>query len=123
MAEQFGTVIGGDLLEEIEEDLSQAVDGNGPPFAAYLGHDYTILALLAAIGQRKHPPEITGFGAFAIVQYWRHNRGVPGEENVCMKVLLYSEPFPDVNSHLSEDVIDVGEPYIVAEFALKKTKE
>ena len=121
MAEQFGTAIGGDLLEELAR--SGASVAATATFAAYLGHDYTILALLAAIGQREHPPEITGFGAFAIVQYWRHNRGVPGEENVCMKVLLYSEPFPDVNSHLSEDVIDVGEPYIVAEFALKKTKE
>ena len=48
MGKRFGKEIGGDLLAEIQQDVVQALEGTGPQLAAYMGHDYTILALLAA---------------------------------------------------------------------------
>ena len=57
----------------------------------YVGHDYTILAWLAALGVKEHPPEIMGFGAFAIMEYWRHREtGI-----VTQRLMLQALPFPD----------------------------
>ena len=114
MGKRFGKEIGGDLLAEIQQDVVQALEGTGPQLAAYMGHDYTILALLAALGYERHPPEITGFGAFVVLQWWRLKKGDldsdPKEEKLLLKVMLYSDPFPDSFTH--KNGIEVGEPLV-----------
>jgi hypothetical protein len=101
MGEKWGMTIGGDLLREIEGDFETSnanpnammkKGGNaGHNVSVYVGHDYTILALMAALGIQKHPPDIMGFGAFAIMEYRRHTR--TGAIRQCL--LLQTTPFPD----------------------------
>jgi len=61
-APHFGPRIGGKLLKEIVHDLSF-----GQHFVSvYTAHDYSLLALLSALGKDHYPGNILSFGAFIL---------------------------------------------------------
>ena len=109
MSEEYGSAIGGDLLHELEQDAERAQEDKSSRFGVYVGHDYTILALLAAMGLREHPPKITGFGAFAIVQFWK---SMSPNGAITRKVMLYSEPFPDFRNPTQ---LQIQKPFVFEE--------
>ena len=91
VGDRFGVAIGGALLNEMEQDF--LVNGGKGGASVYVGHDYTILALMAALGVVEHPKEIMGFGGFGLMEYRRRRK--TGE--VYQRLMLQTTPFPDLN--------------------------
>ena len=92
----MGPRIGGALLSEILADASAGV-----PVSVYSAHDYTLLALLAALKAPFY--DAPGFGSFLLVETYETPR-LPGDaaasssssphRNKSVTVRLCSEPFP-----------------------------
>ena len=90
VGKQWGNAIGGDLMKEIEQDYLLHRGKGGA--SIYVGHDYTILALMSALGVATHPSTIMGFGGYAIMEYRKNqNNG-----HMYQRLMLQTCPFPDV---------------------------
>ena len=102
VGKEWGMKIGGDLLNEIEQDYQQSKGDGGSKVSIYVGHDYTILSLMAALGVKKHPKEIMGFGGWARMEYRRNRK--TGVVRQCL--MLQTVPFPDLkdSSRASEKI-------------------
>jgi len=102
VGKEWGMKIGGDLLNEIEQDYQQSKGDGGSKVSIYVGHDYTILSLMAALGVKKHPKEIMGFGGWARLEYRRNKK--TGVVRQCL--MLQTVPFPDLkdSSRASEKI-------------------
>ena len=102
VGKEWGMKIGGDLLNEIEQDYQQSKGDGGSKVSIYVGHDYTILSLMAALGVKKHPKEIMGFGGWARLEYRRNRK--TGVVRQCL--MLQTVPFPDLkdSSRASEKI-------------------
>jgi hypothetical protein len=115
----FGKTIGGALLREVVHDLAAAADarGGGPPLAVFSGHDYTILALLAALRLPSHPSGCIGFGSFMIFELWRDDSGAAGSGGggsgrLSVTVRLCTNPFPHASSGKPTELVAVLEPVV-----------
>jgi hypothetical protein len=103
VGDQWGMHIGGDILQEIHNDF--LISGGRGGASVYIGHDYTILALMSALGVIDHPPSILGFGAYAIMEYRRKKE----TGTIYQRLLIQTTPFPDLN-HPSKVVSEIDDP-------------
>ena len=98
----LGRRIGGALLQEL---LADCATGD-VPFSAYSAHDYTLLALLAALKVPKHPSLCVGFGSFMLFETYEAMvpRAPPPRSsgpassfthrNATVTIRMCAEPFP-----------------------------
>jgi hypothetical protein len=118
----FGKTIGGALLREVTHDLAAAAAASpgGPPLAVYSGHDYTILALLAALRLPSHPSGCIGFGAFMTFELWRDDSAAGGGDRgggndhsgLSVTVRLCANPFPHAASGKPTELVAALEPVV-----------
>jgi hypothetical protein len=82
----FGEILGGKLLREIMKDC----DNDNIKFCIYSAHDYTILSLLAALGNDKYIGGCLGFGSFLLFEIYKNLKN----EKI-IKILLNSHTFEE----------------------------
>lgn len=80
--------LGAPLLELIEADLFGA-ERHAPQLVLHSAHDYTIMALLAALGVEAYPPETLGFASYLVL--------------TAQGVVLNACPFPDPDLRVRAD--------------------
>jgi len=100
----FGGVLGGAIVAEALADLTAAAlaagssggggggGGGTPTLAIYSAHDYTLLAILAALRCARHPEECIGFGAFITMELWRP-AGALGTSGAYVNIKMCADPF------------------------------
>jgi Histidine phosphatase superfamily (branch 2) len=88
-----GRLIGGRLLDEVVSGLQfDHQDESQCCFASYSCHDYTILALMSALGADDYHGRVLGYGASVIFEAWQ----IPdasGEDKIKVRVVLNTHPF------------------------------
>lgn len=65
-ARSHALAIGGALLRQVVMELADTTQA----FTVHSAHDFSILATLAAMRVKKHPPGSLGFGAFLVFECW-----------------------------------------------------
>jgi hypothetical protein len=80
--------LGVPLLEAIKADLFGA-ERHAPQLVLHSAHDYTIMALLAALGVEAYPPETLGFASYLV--FTAHG------------VVLNACPFTDIDLRMQTD--------------------
>jgi len=85
---EYGHIIGGNILREITLDCSS----DDFQFEVFSSHDYTILALLSALGEEEYPGRAFGFGCFLLIEVYEDSM-----EERYVKIQFNSHPFEDVH--------------------------
>jgi len=81
----FGKVIGGNLLQNLKEELFDTQ----VKFSAYSCHDYSMLSLLAAMNKDKYEGRTFGFATYLIFEVYSDANNQPVE----IKALLNNYPY------------------------------
>lgn len=100
-----GHTIGGRLLGEVVDGTAFAeTDESQPCFSAYSCHDYTILALFAALGADEYDGRVLGYGATVVFETWVLPPVEGGKPMSVVRILLNSHPFEGNDRKPCEDM-------------------